>query len=850
MTQQEFEKEMLDEGRTRYLEAVRKARNSGREADAPYGRRLLNEVIEPLALALRANNDRKRRRGKPSVADRCFQIFSTKKKGAAQDGPEVLAFIVSKLVIEQMSKPQRLAAVAVAIGRAIEQEAREANRIRLEKQLGSVDLAAATTWKPWTPQVHLQTGAQYLEFFMQITGLVERTLERNSKNRSEWRVHLSDAGAQWIANFHEMHEFLTPKWLPTIEPPMPWNERGERGGYHTISRPLVKPSPKAEPLICSERNEEVPTVARMAQAVNLVQQTAWVINRRVLQVMQRLVEEGVKVGDIPAPPKVKKGPPSKKEREQRANYLKAVLTLKAAERCESFPKIYFPHQTDWRGRFYAMPLYLSPQGPDYARALLTFANGQPIVNQAAANWLAIHGANCFGNDKVTFDHRLWWTFWAEKDILKCASDPVENRWWAEAADPWQFLAFCFEWAGYQREGFGFVSSLPIALDGTCNGLQHYAAMLRDEKSASSVNLIPPVSEDVLSSSPFESFDPDSDDELPPLAVAQPQDIYQHVADRVAARIQEDDYCAWFASYRVKKAAWIRRKKPNDRPRAQLALDRASGSAPSDSQRLQDLAIGEQINRKMLKSPVMTVVYGATDYGRQKTLRAFLTDGRESKTLEPIWPNVPRPVVTYLREVVTSEIHKAVPAALLAMRWLREVAMLVTNEDAAISWVTPCGFQIAQKYPNLETRRVETRLHGSTLKARSGLTLKLTIRTGEVRQDEPTDKRQQVRALPPNFIHSMDACALAETVLLAASPGGITSFAMIHDSYGTTAAQTEDLAKALRTSFVSMYRDHAPLTELRERIATLHPNLAKDLPPVPSIGTLNLEDVLAAPYFFN
>jgi DNA-directed RNA polymerase len=836
MTQQEWEKEMLDEGRTRYLEAVRKARNSGREADAPYGRRLLNEVIEPLALALLANNDRKRRRGRPSVADRCFQIFSTKKRGAAQDGAEALAFIVSKLVIEQMSKPRRLAAVAVEVGRAIEQEAKE----------------AATAWKPWTPQVHLQTGVQYLEFFMQTTGLVECTLTRNSKNRSEWLLHLSGAGAQWIANFHETHEFLTPKLLPTIEPPLPWNERGEMGGYHTISRSLIKPSSKGKPLVRSERSGEAPTVARMARAVNLVQQTAWVINRRVLQVMRRLVEDGIEVGDIPAPPKLKKGRPSKKEREQRANYLKAVLTLKAAERCESFPQIYFPHQADWRGRFYAMPLYLNPQGPDYARALLTFANGQPIVNQAAANWLAIHGANCFGNDKVTFVHRLWWTFWAEEDILKCASDPVENRWWAEAADPWQFLAFCFEWAGYQREGFGFVSSLPIALDGTCNGLQHYAAMLRDEKSASAVNLIPPVSLDILSSSPFEPFDPDSEEELPPLAVEPPQDIYQHVADRVAARIQEADYCAWFASYRVKRASQILKKKPKDRPRAQLALDQASSSAPSDAQRLQNLARSGQVNRKMLKSPVMTVVYGATDYGRQKTLRAFLTDGRESKTQEPLWPDVPGPVVAYLREVVTGEIHKAVPAALIAMQWLCEIAKLVTNEDTAISWVTPSGFQIAQKYLNLETRRVETRLHGSTLKTRSAVaTLKLTVRTGAVRQDEPIDERKQVRALPPNFIHSMDACALAETVLLAASPlGGITSFAMIHDSYGTTAAQTEELARALRISFVHMYMKHAPLTELRERIATMHPNLAKDLPPVPTIGTLNLVDVLSAPYFFN
>ena len=32
--------------------------------------------------------------------------------------------------------------------------------------------------------------------------------------------------------------------------------------------------------------------------------------------------------------------------------------------------------------------------------------------------------------------------------------------------------------------------MPIALDGTCNGLQHYAAMLRDEVGGKAVNLVP------------------------------------------------------------------------------------------------------------------------------------------------------------------------------------------------------------------------------------------------------------------------------------------------------------------------------------------------------------------------
>ena len=68
-----------------------------------------------------------------------------------------------------------------------------------------------------------------------------------------------------------------------------------------------------------------------------------------------------------------------------------------------------------------------------------------------------------------------------------------DRWWthADGGDaPWQMLAFCFEWAAYVESGEGedFESFLPIAVDGTCNGLQHYSAMLRDPVGAKVTNL--------------------------------------------------------------------------------------------------------------------------------------------------------------------------------------------------------------------------------------------------------------------------------------------------------------------------------------------------------------------------
>ena len=61
--------------------------------------------------------------------------------------------------------------------------------------------------------------------------------------------------------------------------------------------------------------------------------------------------------------------------------------------------------------------------------------------------------------------------------------------WANADEPFQFVAWCIEWAGLLDEGFGFVSKHPVLLDGSNNGYQHFAAMTCDDELAAKVNLI-------------------------------------------------------------------------------------------------------------------------------------------------------------------------------------------------------------------------------------------------------------------------------------------------------------------------------------------------------------------------
>src|SRR4029079_6377782 len=60
----------------------------------------------------------------------------------------------------------------------------------------------------------------------------------------------------------------------------------------------------------------------------------------------------------------------------RSRRLQIVKTLTVAEEFAEYERIYFPHQLDFRGRVFALPQWLNPQGPDYAKGLLTFAEGK------------------------------------------------------------------------------------------------------------------------------------------------------------------------------------------------------------------------------------------------------------------------------------------------------------------------------------------------------------------------------------------------------------------------------------------------------------------------------------------
>ncbi len=77
---------------------------------------------------------------------------------------------------------------------------------------------------------------------------------------------------------------------------------------------------------------------------------------------------------------------------------------------------------------------------------------------------------------------------------------------------------------------------------------------------------------------------------------------------------------------------------------------------------------------------------------------------------------------------------------------------------------------------------------------------------------------------------------------------IDSFAMIHDSYGTLAADTETLRNCLRNAFCSMYDGQNVLQNFANDVKVALP-AGVTLPPVPPMGTLDITQVLQSDFFF-
>ena len=407
--------------------------------------------------------------------------------------------------------------------------------------------------------------------------------------------------------------------LPMVEKPLPWKGIYD-GGYLTKRYPLLKSGSKRA-LELAQASEGISNVHK---ALNAIQATPWRINSRILGVINECKQEGI--GRLPAfkrsiPESAdEKREASKQWKQEEPERQKLMRQLWLADAFKDESEFYFPWNLDWRGRLY--PLFtipVHPQSDNVGKSLIEFARGKHL-GKDGAYWLAVHGANCHGeSDKESHDDRVKWIENHEADILNSAKDPMGNTdFWTEAEESFQFLAFCFEWQRYREQGDSFISHLPVAIDASCNGIQHLSHLAGDIYAAFLVNAAHRIPHDM-----------------------KPQDFYQKVADKVTELVDED--------------------ANNGHKTAQLWQGK--------------------VTRKIVKRNVMTLPYGATLEGfRGQLLTELKKLDAKSETGSYLGVKANREVCSYFAEKNHQAIKSTSSKIMKTMKGYQEFAKLIAKDD--------------------------------------------------------------------------------------------------------------------------------------------------------------------------
>ena len=670
--------EMVEAGHTRYWSQVDRAKDRTAESDTKHGRKLLKGSLEPYKKGIQ---EWIASAGKPTGAGRRHSVVDF----IEPFEPERIAHLAAKAILDGVSVEQSYNKVCCFVGKVIEAEARyeafhsadskhwERLKNRLvdtgeehrRKNMIQISAERAGISIPyWSNEDKFKVGAVLVHLFVQHTGLLHHRTYQEKKDRKRSVLAATDSTKEWIKRFHDRAEHLAPYCLPMIEPPEPWTGPTGGGYGERVKDTEIGKFVRMNKFIPSLfTRDECPEVM---DAVNRIQATPWQINTEVLEVLEHFYEmdkevAGLVSGELKQPPEKPEGAEQDQELWQKwkrqcmwvykgrvvqsSKWLQLTKIIHAGKKFSQHAAIYFPHQCDFRGRTYPIPYYLNPQGSDIARGLLRFAEGKPIMDESAARWLAVNGANMWGNDKVSFEERIQWTEVNSQWVLNMADDPYECQDWVEADKPWQFLAWCKEWARWKRTGYGMVTHLPINLDASNNGLQILSLLTRDEVGGLATNC---------------SYS------------EAPQDIYQQVCDVVLKQLRSKASTDYYAELLLRIGV-------NRKTTKRSVMTMPYGSKFKSCKEYIEEWLDEELET------------------RPKALNDEIEEIGKFR------------IVGYLASAVWKAIKEVVGRPKDAMTWLQDAAKQFNKQGEAIVWCSPTGFPVVQKYLQINQYRTRTKL---------------------------------------------------------------------------------------------------------------------------------------------
>lgn len=570
-------------------------------------------------------------------------------------------------------------------------------------------------------------------------------------------------------------------FLPMICPPKPWLSP-EKGGYLTDLRPMVSSASPNATAVYLNKAHSTGQLKSVYEGLNFLGSTAWAINPAIFDIFGKVMKYPGGFGVLPRPlSAIELALPERNEstnpEDLKKETFKHSLALLAAKRefnnlrgrriyynmafrvalalVANGDAFFFPHQLDFRGRAYPMVSILSHHEEDLFRLLLMFWEARPL-GPDGLQWLKYHLAGVYGKDKLAMNDRLVFVDENLEAILDSAEHPLDGHmWWKHGDKPFQTLAFCME----IRKALVFAQTnnieefrtrMPVHQDGSCNGLQHYAALGADLDGGKSVNLVPS---------------------------ADRQDVYSAVLGVVKQRLEMD------------------KERSDVVPLILRVVDRKviKQTVMTSVYGVTRFGACHQIRARL--KDILEKAKGHIDASEESVLNvseiAIL-----SRSLDR--------AAFYLADTTLGSIDELFSGASRIQNWLLDNCnRLINSFDSNTSWdqdffsakvykpmmwTSLSGFPVVQLYRHTKTLHVTTTLQKVTLQRPNKLS--------------HIDVAKQMSAIAPNFIHSVDSVHMLMTALAARQHG--IGFAAVHDSFWTYPSEVGLLSKCIREEFIRLH----------------------------------------------
>jgi len=504
-----------EEARHRLVNSTREASDKSYASSTIYGRQAIKGLLEPVADQIR------KRYGALSSGKSGMDAVEVVKHLKEADA-ESLALITMKTVLDVLGKEPEpsLQDLTTKIGGNVQLELRMTYYAQQEPELykktefffhkGTGTQQKATVfkrafnrqeieWETWTRTTNHKVGAWLLTNLIEVTGWLEATVSQRGKKKKRVMTYTREFISHRDTIMAAAESLSFCQW-PMLCPPVDWTNTSS-GGYLTESvrqsNPLIRKASKVAPC----KQGDIPLAM-----LNSLQHQAYRINPLVFAIADHCYDSFTSVGKfkrdapMPIPENTLKDDSDdetvkiyKRARTEAENFnaqlqqknWRTTEVMYVARKYVEEKAFYLPASFDYRGRVYFQSNF-NPQGTDFDKSLFYFAEEGPINRY----WQAVDLATKFGLDKETMANRVKWTEENQSLINEIASDPINDKRWHDADEPWCFLAAALEWKACFIDSTKTTTGLPIGIDATCSGLQHLSALTLCQQTARETNVSP------------------------------------------------------------------------------------------------------------------------------------------------------------------------------------------------------------------------------------------------------------------------------------------------------------------------------------------------------------------------